>query len=60
MNCLNTDFIITQSKRKGNFFFDFIYKLFITKLEIIRKYLDDNFKGEFIVFFSSFSNVVGE
>ena len=29
---------------KNNFFFDFIYNLFITKFEIFRKYLNDNFK----------------
>ena len=34
--------------------FDFIYNLFITKFEAFRKYLNDNFKKEFIVFFSSF------
>ena len=37
-------------------FFDFIYKLFITKFEIFRKYLNDNFKKKLIVFFSSFVN----
>ena len=35
------------------FSFDFIYNLFITKLETFRKYLNYNFKKKFIVFFSS-------
>ena len=33
------------------FFFDFIYNLFITKFKALRKYLNDNFKREFIVLF---------
>ena len=36
--------------------FDFIYNLFITNFETLRKYLNDNFKKKFIVFFSSFAN----
>ena len=38
------------------FFFDFNYNLFITKFEILWKYLNNNFKKKFIVFFSSFAN----
>ena len=37
-------------------FFDFTYNLFITKLEIFRKYLNNNFKKNFIVFFLSFAD----
>ena len=48
--------MITQSKRKIIFFFDFIYNLFITKFKIFRKYLNDNFKKKFIVFSSSFTD----
>ena len=33
------------------FFFEFIYNLFITKLETFEKYLNDNLKRKFIVFF---------
>ena len=36
--------------------FDFIYILFITKLQNYRKYLNNNLKKKFIVFFSSFAN----
>ena len=56
INRLNTNFIITQSKRKIIFFFDFIYNLFITKHDIHKKYLNGNFQKEFIVFFSLFKN----
>ena len=57
MNYLNTNFMITQSKRKINSpFFGFIYNLFLTKFETFRKYLNDNFNIKFIVFFSSFTN----
>ena len=48
--------MITQSKQKINFFFDFIYNLFITQFEIFRKYLNDNFKKKFIASFSSSTN----
>ena len=44
-----------ETKNK-NFSFDFIYNLFITKFEILRKCLNDNFKKKFIVFFSSSAN----
>ena len=37
------------------FLFDFIYSLFITKLETLKKYLNNNVK-KFIVFFSLFTN----
>ena len=38
------------------FSLDFIYNLFITKFEILRKYLNNNLKNEFIVFSSSFAD----
>ena len=48
------DYVI---ETKGKiFFFDFIYNLFIRKLETFRKYSNDNFKKEFIVFVSSFAD----
>ena len=43
--------MITQSKRKVIVFFDFIYNLFITKFEIIKKYLNDNFEKKLPYFF---------
>ena len=55
-NSLNTNLMITHLKRKTIFFFDSIYNLFITKIETLRKYLNDNFKKEFILFFSSFAD----
>ena len=56
INCLNTNLMITQFKRRIKKFFNFFYNLFITKFENFRKYLNDNFKKEFIVFFLSFAN----
>ena len=35
------------------FSFEFIYNLFIIKLETLKKYLNDNLKRRFIVLFSS-------
>ena len=49
--------MITQSKQNKILSFDFIYNLYITKFKIFRSYLNDNFKEEVIVFFSSFANV---
>ena len=41
------------------FFFEFIYNLFITELETLRKYLNDNLKKRFIVFsFSSTKTLI--
>ena len=40
------------------FSFESIYDLFITELEILRKYLDDNLKRKFLVFFSSLTETL--
>ena len=48
--------MITPSKRKVKFSFDFIYNLFITKFENFRKYLNNNQKKSLSYFFSSSIN----
>ena len=59
INCLHTNLMITQFKRKIKRFFSIlfiIYSLRNSKFEISQKYLNNNFEKKFIVFFSSFAN----